>query len=159
MMFNLINFSTILEVIIRTFIVFFFTYILMRIRGKKQLMTLSIFDIIIIVSLGSALGDAMIYSEDVIPLYKSLTAITTAILLVWVIENITAKLPPKLFRLIEGEEDVLIRDGVVYEKILDKVNINKEELKSKLREKDVDDFKDVKLAILERDGSLTVKKK
>jgi len=44
--------------------IFLFTFIVMRSRGNKQLAQLNLFDIIIIIALGSAVGDVIIYYYD-----------------------------------------------------------------------------------------------
>ena len=132
--------NVILEVVLRTVIVFFFTFFMMRLRGNKQLMQMNIFDIIIIIALGSAVGDAMIYGGTVIPLVSSLTAIATLVILILVIENILAIAPSKLVKLIEGVEVVLIKDGVVDYDALKRVNVHEDELKSRLRSKNIHHF-------------------
>ncbi|MEJ2568666.1 MAG: DUF421 domain-containing protein, partial [candidate division WOR-3 bacterium] len=66
-----------LEVVVRTTIIFFVAFIVIRIRGTKQLAQLTLFDILIVIALGSAVGDVMIYPEGIVSLLRSTVAICT----------------------------------------------------------------------------------
>lgn len=158
-MFEWVGLDGIYMVVFRTVLVFFFTYMLMRLRGVKQLAQLNIFDVIIIIALGSAVGDAMIYSESVAPMIKSLTAIATLVILILIIENLLARAPTRVIKLVEGSEVVLIKDGVVDFEALHRVNLHEEELKSRLRTKNIRSYAQVKIAYLEPDGSISVVRK
>jgi len=92
----MIDLTSMYLVMIRTIIVFLFTFLMMRLRGKKQLAQLNVFDIIIIIALGSAVGDVMIYPDSIIPLANALVAIATIIVLVLILENLLAIAPTKV---------------------------------------------------------------
>ena len=55
--------SFLLEIAFRTFIMFILVLILLRLTGKRSIKQLSIFEIVMIIALGSAAGDPMIYKE------------------------------------------------------------------------------------------------
>lgn len=152
----LLMLDSMLEVFTRTLIIFFLTFALMRLRGNRQLAQLTIFDLIIIIGLGSAVGDAMIYTEEVVPLINSVTAIATLVFLVLIIENLLPILPVKMLRVLEGGEVVLIQDGVVDLMALRKTNLHEEELKSRLRQKNIHHYSQVRVARLEPDGTISV---
>lgn len=94
-MIKLISFENVLEVVIRTTIIFFVAFIIIRIRGKKQLAQLTLFDILIVIALGSAVGDVMIYSEEVVSLLRSITAICTLAILIQLVEFLACRAPKK----------------------------------------------------------------
>ncbi|MFA5406513.1 MAG: YetF domain-containing protein [Candidatus Nanoarchaeia archaeon] len=158
-MFEWIGWGGVLEVLFRTVTVFFFTFFLMRLRGHKQLTQLNVFDVLIIIALGSAVGDVMIYGDSVVPLTTALIAIATVIILVLIIENFIAIAPPKIIKLIEGKEEILIHKGKVDWDVLRKVNIHEEELKSMLRSKGIYDYRDASIVYLEPDGSISVRRR
>jgi len=54
-MIELVSFGSIIEVIVRITIIFFFAFIVIRIRGTKQLAQLTLFDVLIVIALGSAI--------------------------------------------------------------------------------------------------------
>ena len=155
----MIDWSSIFNVMVRTIIVFLFTFLMMRLRGKKQLAQLNIFDIIIIIALGSAVGDVMIYPEATIPLFNALTGIATIIILVLIVENLLAVAPTSVLKLIEGSHEIIVENGKVRFDTLRKVNIHEEELKSKLRAKGIHSYSQLKTAYLEPDGSISIIKK
>ncbi|HLE06310.1 MAG TPA: YetF domain-containing protein [Candidatus Nanoarchaeia archaeon] len=156
---ELVTFPEFGSIVIRTVSIFLFTFIVMRSRGNKQLAQLNLFDIIIIIALGSAVGDVIIYNENYAPLVKSMIGIATLILLVLFIENILAILPKSWIKVIEGKEEIIVKDGRVDYSALKKVNIHEEELKSKLRLKNIHSYKAIKRAYLEPDGSISIIRK
>ena len=68
------------EIILRTVIMFIVALAFLRLSGKKGIRQLSLFEIAIIISLGSAVGDPM-FSKDVAILPSILVVVT--ILLVY----------------------------------------------------------------------------
>jgi len=59
-----LNFTFALEIVIRTLIMFSMVLLIMRLSGKKGVRQLSLFEVAIIIALGSAAGDPM-FSRDV----------------------------------------------------------------------------------------------
>ena len=49
--------------LVRIIVIYVFTIIMLRIAGKRRIAHLSAFDILIIIALGSAVGDVMVYGE------------------------------------------------------------------------------------------------
>lgn len=154
-----IGLDTALSVVLRTILIFFFTFILMRLRGKRQLAQLTLFDLVIIISLGSAVGDVMIYSDSIAPMLNSMIAIATVIVLIMLLENIMVKGPKSLVTIMEGSASILIRDGKLDRNALRKVKLSEGELRSMLREKNIKYFSDVRVARMEPDGQLSVERK
>ncbi|HLO37914.1 MAG TPA: hypothetical protein VK173_05475, partial [Lacibacter sp.] len=57
------NWSFLPEVILRTIIMFIIIVVSLRILGKRGVKQLSIFELVVIISLGSAAGDPMLYKD------------------------------------------------------------------------------------------------
>lgn len=142
-------------VIIRTSFIFLYAFLLLRLLGKRQLAQLTIFDLLIIISLGSAVGDAMIYPETTTQLINSVVAIAVVVLIQLAIYVIIAR-NAKIGRLIEGRATLLVKDGRVLEENLIRENINTDELVTALRERGIFKLGQVKQAILESTGKLSV---
>lgn len=155
MVYSIPSLTELLTVIFRTFLIFTFTYIVIRLLGKKRLNQFSVFDLLIIISLGSAVGDVMIYKENFTQIIISLGAITTVGVLVRFYDEFIERFP-KLQTFFEGDPVIVIKDGVIIEKILYKENITKKQLVSHLREKGIFKVEDVKKAILEPDGRISI---
>jgi uncharacterized membrane protein YcaP (DUF421 family) len=158
-MIKLINFTQILEVIVRTTIIFLVAFIVIRIRGKKQLAQLTLFDILIVIALGSAVGDVMIYPEEVVSLLRSIIAICTLAVLIQVFEYLTCRAPKKISKIVYGESTVIIRNGRLIRKNFEKINLTEEQLRSMLREKNINYYSEAKIVRLEPDGELSVQRK
>ncbi|MEA1993100.1 MAG: DUF421 domain-containing protein [Euryarchaeota archaeon] len=158
-MIDLITFDTLFEVVIRTALISIFTFTIVRIRGYRQLAQFSLLDVIIVIALGSAVGDVMIYSEEVAPLLKSMAAIGTLVLMVIVIESLLFKAPHKIEEIVYGKALTLIKDGKLIEKNLDRTNITKDQLRSKLRERNIRYFSETRIVRLEPDGKISVERK
>lgn len=155
-MINIPGLNGILDVIFRTIGIFFFTYLIIRIRGNKQLSNLSLFDVLLVIALGSAMGDVMIYSEKEVSIIRAITAISTVVLMIFVIEFITARTSKKISRFLYGEPVVLVRNGRLIKKNLKDTNISKEQLKSLLRTHKIRYFSECSLVQLEPNGELSI---
>ncbi len=148
-----------MEVIVRTTIIFLVAFIVIRIRGRKQLAQLTLFDILIVIALGSAVGDVMIYSEEVVSLLRSIIAIGTLAILIHLVEFVACRAPKKITRIIYGDSTIIIKDGKLIKKNFIKTNLTEDQLRAKLREKNIQYYSEAKIVRLEPDGELSVKRK
>ena len=57
------NWNFIPEVMLRTFIMFVIVMVSLRLLGKRGVKQLSVFELVVIISLGSAAGDPMFYKD------------------------------------------------------------------------------------------------
>lgn len=62
----------------------------------------------------------------------------------------------KIKELIEDHPYILVKDGIVYPEVLKKVSISEDELEEAVHEHGIENVSDVKLAILEVDGNISV---
>ncbi|NYZ76318.1 DUF421 domain-containing protein [Candidatus Micrarchaeota archaeon] len=141
--------------LLRVLSIYVFTLVMLRLAGKRGLTRLSAFDILIIIALGSAVGDVMIYSESTVPILNSMLAI----FLVVAMQILLTKLMehnPLLGYLIEGRSTLIIFHGNVVKKNLEKEDLTLEELHVLLREKGVSSISEVREAYLESSGELSV---
>jgi uncharacterized membrane protein YcaP (DUF421 family) len=84
--------NLIISIIVRTIIVTFLILFIIRWLGNKGLGQLTTFELIILVGLGSAVGDPMIY-EDEISIPQAFTAIIIVVILFKVFDYLTMKAP------------------------------------------------------------------
>ncbi len=158
-MFSFPGFNELLNVIIRTLGIFFFTYVLVRIRGNKQLSNLSLLDVLLVIALGSAMGDVMIYSEKEVSFFRAITAISTVIIIIYIIEFITARASKKISRVLYGEPLILVKNGRLKKNNLEKANMSKDQLKSLLRTHNIRYFSQCNLVQLEPNGEISIVRK
>lgn len=145
-----------LTVVLRTLIIFIFAFLVIRIRGKRQLGQLSLFDTIVVIALGSAVGDVMIYPQEIVSLERSIVAITTLALFVFTLEFFISRAPKKVSDVIYGEEMVIVYDGQLVPENFKKTMLTEDQLLSRLREQGIRDYSSLKFARLEPDGDISV---
>jgi len=125
--------------------------IFLRISGKKGVKQLSIFEVAIIIGLGSAAGDPMSNKENAIvpALVVFVTILGFYRLITWF-----AMRNEKFERILEGEPTYIIEDG--------KFNLDtgdetyaKDEFFSELRQQSIEHLGQVRTAILEPNGNVS----
>jgi uncharacterized membrane protein YcaP (DUF421 family) len=158
-MIKLISSAETLEVVIRTTIIFLVAFIIIRIRGRKQLAQLTLFDILIVIALGSAVGDVMIYPEEVVSLLRSIIAICTIAVLIHVFEYLACRAPKKIAKMVYGDSAIIIKNGKLIKKNFAKTNLTEDQLRAKLREKNIQYYSEAKIVRLESDGEISVQRK
>lgn len=143
----------ILEIAFRTAFMYLFTVLMARMIGKRGMAQLTPFEFIIVIVLGSATGDPMLYPN--VPLIYGMAIVTTIVLM----EKIYAFFSQKygaIERFIESKPTLLISKGAIVKKNLEEVAYSKENLMMQLREHGIDDIGRVKEAYLEPSGSLSL---
>jgi uncharacterized membrane protein YcaP (DUF421 family) len=143
----------ILEIVIRTVIMFITIVIGLRILGKRGVKQLSIFELVVIIGLGSAAGDPMFYKE--VGLIFSIIVFMVIILLYTIVTYLIAK-NKKLEELIEGKAICLIDDGEFSIENFKKENLGSDEFFAELRLNGVSHLGQVEKAIEESSGEISV---
>ncbi len=151
-----IDIMLVFEIIFRTSFMFVYTIVNVRMMDKRSMGMLSPFEIIIIIALGSAVGDPMFYRN--IPLIHGMIVVSTIVLIQRVLAKITGK-SMVLGRFVNGRPVLIIKDGVLLKEQIKHENFTKGELYSILRLRGVRRISDVELAYLEPSGSISIIKK
>jgi len=145
--------SFLLEVLFRTAIMFTVLLVALRFTGKRGVKQLSIFEIVIIIALGSAAGDPMFY-EDV-GILPAICAFVVVIACYRLVTWLTGKY--KWFEeLLEGRTELLVENGVFSVLKFEKEEIAQDEFFSELRHKSVEHLGQVRYAFLEPSGNISV---
>lgn len=141
------------EVMLRTIIMTVMIVLALRVLGKRGVKQLSIFELVVIISFGSAAGDPMIYKEIGI-----LAAILVFIVIISVYRLIMYFIGKSktVENLMEGQPICLIRDGRFSIKNFKKELLGSQELFSELRLKGVSQLGQVETAIEEISGGISV---
>jgi uncharacterized membrane protein YcaP (DUF421 family) len=142
-----------LEIVLRTVIMYAYTLAIVRVLGKRGLGHLSPFELVIIVALGSSVGDPMFYAD--VPLLHGIIVITVVVGLQRVLQEITER-SPRLEEFLESKARRLVKGGVVDAHALEREDLSETELFSALREREVEHLGQVRLAYLEPSGVITV---
>lgn len=141
------------EFVVRGVVVYGFLVILLRLTGKRQIGQLSPFDLVLLLIISNAVQNSMNAGDN--SLIGGLISAASLVAINYVLGLITFK-SAKLEAIIEGRPQVLIHNGQVFEDIMLDAKLTKQELDSTLRQLGYFNLKDVKLAILENNGKVTV---
>lgn len=145
--------NPILDIIIRSAAVYFFMMIALRLTGKKQLSQLNTTDVILILLISNAVQNAMVGNNT--SLEGGIIAASVLFIINYILRKLMFKYK-KLSAFLQEKPEILIHDGNLDFKILSKLNITSEELREAMREHGVEYFKEVKLAMLEIDGNISI---
>ncbi len=142
-----------LEVIFRTTFMFIVIMAVLRLSGKRGVRQLSIFELAIILSLGSAAGDPMFYND--VAMVPTVLVCATAIGLYRLITWLMTK-SERFEHLLEGKPVYIVEDSIMTIKDDIKDGLSKDEFFAELRDKGVEHLGQVRAAILETNGSMSV---
>ena len=141
------------EFIVRGLVVYVFLIALLRLTGKRQIGQLSPFDLVLLLILSNAVQNSMNAGDN--SLIGGLILATTLVVINYIVGLITFK-SKKLEAIIEGRPQVLIHEGKLFEDVMNEAKLTPGELDSTLRQAGYFHLKDVKLAVLENNGRITV---
>lgn len=146
-------YSFLFEILFRSVTMFMVLLFVLRLSGKRGIKQLSIFELAIIIGLGSAAGDPMFYHE--VGLLPAIAVFIIVITLYKIITYIAGRVE-KVQEFIEGKPIKLLEEGVLVFKNFKKESLAYDELFTELRLKNVDQLGQVREAFLETSGELSV---
>lgn len=127
--------------------------IALRIFGKKELSQLNTADVILILLISNSVQNAMVGTDTT--LWGGLAAASVLFIINFTLKKLMYKYK-KFSDFMQEKPEILIHNGVLDFKSLSKLNITNDELKEAMREHGVEYFADVKLAMLEIDGNISI---
>lgn len=142
-----------LEVVIRTVIMFLVIIIGLRFLGKRGVKQLSVFELVVIIGLGSAAGDPMFYKE--VGILSSVIVFVVIIALYAVLTYFLGK-SKKFENLLEGKPVCLIKDGVFSIESFKKENLGSDEFFAELRLRGASHLGQIETVIEETSGEVSV---
>ncbi|SNS06083.1 Uncharacterized membrane protein YcaP, DUF421 family [Anaerovirgula multivorans] len=142
-----------IEILLRSFGLFFLTFLFIRVMGKKHLAKLTAFQFVNYTVIG--IIAALISVKVVNSVRLGVVALVVWILLPVVFEFLAIK-SKVIHDFIYGRETVLIKKGKVMEENLKLAKLTGEELIRELRSKNAFSLADVEFAVLETTGEINV---
>lgn len=142
-----------IQVLLRTIVGYFLLMLMLKIMGKREIGQLSLFDLIILLSI----ADIMIIGIENYNINYWLVLLP--ILLLTLLQKIIAFIilkSTKLRKIFDGQESVIIFRGQVNIREMKKLCYNFDDLLAQLRQKDIRSIEEVEYAILENGGKLSV---
>jgi uncharacterized membrane protein YcaP (DUF421 family) len=142
-----------LQVALRTLLIYAFALALVRIGSKRFLAEATAFDVIVGIMLGSVMSRAINGSAPFLP---TLAAGAVLVGVHWLLGLLSSRIH-WFGPLIKGNPILLIQDGKIQEAGMRKAGLSRNDLKQALRlQAQHDDPSKVKLAYMERNGSISV---
>ncbi|WP_210364719.1 DUF421 domain-containing protein [Bacillus sp. REN3] len=128
--------------------------IVTRVLGKKEMSQITPFDFVYALILGG-LVEENLFKKKPASIWEMLFGIAVWAVLIYIVEKVTQKFD-KMRPILKGREQSLIEDGEIQLDNLDKAELEMDQLRALLRQKGVFSLNQVKHAILETSGTISV---
>ena len=142
-----------MDLVIRAAAVFCFVFFITRVVGKRELSTLEPFDLILLVVIGDLVQQGVTQSDDSVT--GAITVISTMAVLTVVLSYVNFRFR-RLRPMLEGEPVVLVEDGSVIDRNMRRERITREELEAEGRLQQVAGIEDMRWAMLETAGQISI---
>jgi uncharacterized membrane protein YcaP (DUF421 family) len=145
--------AVLLTIALRTSVVYLALLLGLRLTGTRQLGQMSAFDLVLLLIISNAVQNAMVGPDTT--LAGGLVA--AGVLIAWhaVIDRVRRR-SRGVARWLSGEGVMLVNHGAVLEEHARRAGISRDDLLQALREHGVSSVTDVRLAVLEPDGAISV---
>ena len=141
-----------MDIAIRSVVIFFFIFLLMRIVGRRELSSLEPFDLILLVVLGDSVQQAV--TQDDYSVTGAFIVVSTIALLQVFMSYLNFRVP-RLRPIIDGEPIVIVQDGKVIEGNARRERLTLEDIAEAARMQQIASLEDVQWAVLETSGEMT----
>jgi uncharacterized membrane protein YcaP (DUF421 family) len=142
----------ILEKILRPIFVYAFLVISLRLSGKRELVQLNPFDLVVLLTLSNTVQNAIIGDDNSVT--GGIIGATSLLVVNYLVVRFLYK-HRSLDQLVEGRADVLIEDGKVKTQHLKKELITVAQLEAAARKQGFDSLSEVQQCVLEPGGTIS----
>lgn len=139
--------------LIRTVLIYVILIIAMRLMGKRQIGELEISDLVTTLLISEIAS--LPITDAAIPVSHAVVPIVTLLTFEVVSSALLARFP-RMKNLLSARPATLIRDGTLCEKEMKQARLSADELISELRQQGITDLAEVRYAILEQNGKISV---
>ena len=142
-----------MDIVFRAAFVFFFILFLTRIVGRRELSSMEPFDLILLIVIGDLVQQGVTQND---------MSVTGAVLAVGTMGALTMLVSWAGWRwrilrpVLEGEPIIVVEDGEPIKRNLDRNRITVDEVEAAAREQQVDRLDDVRWAVLETSGRISI---
>lgn len=145
--------TPLLLVVVRTTVVYLVLVFGLRVMGKREVGQFTPFDLVLILLIANAVQNGMVGPDNT--LVGALVSAVTLLLL----NRFVGRLVDRnlaLRRYVLGQPTLLVHDGEIQRENLKREDVTDEELVASIREHGFEGVDDVRLAVLEVDGTISV---
>ena len=147
------NTTPLAQVALRVAILYLLLIVMVRITGKREVGQLAPLDLLAMLLLAETVSPGLTGQDTSVT--ASLAAAATLLLLTKAVGRLTRS-SHRLERWIDGVPVVVARNGRPIEESLRREGITHQELESAVRKNNVEDLSQVRLAVVEPDGTISV---
>jgi uncharacterized membrane protein YcaP (DUF421 family) len=143
-----------MDLFFRAFFLFFFIFFLTRVVGKRELSSMEPFDLILLIVLGDAVQQGL--TQDDYSVTGAMIVISVIALLQVFVSWLGFRFDKRLGPILEGEPLILVHEGDVLEKNLNRERITVDEVAEAGRQQNIASLDEIRFAVLETDGQITI---
>lgn len=141
-----------LQIVLRTGVIYLVVLIGVRLSGKREVGQMTPFDLTLLLLISNSVQNAMTGPDT--SLAGGVVAASTLLVLNYLVGSFSGS-SRGFRRVVEGQPSLLVHDGKPIESHMEKEHVSMDELQRALREHGIAECKDVALAVLEVDGSIS----
>jgi len=141
-----------LEIALRTAVIYVVVLAGVRLSGKREVGQMTPFDLTLLLLISNAVQNAMTGPDN--SLLGGVVAAATLLLLNYLVAELSGG-NRRFRKFVQGQPSLLVHDGQVIDSHMAKEHVSMDELQRALREHGISSPKDVALAVLEVDGSIS----
>jgi uncharacterized membrane protein YcaP (DUF421 family) len=145
-----------MDLVLRAVVVFAFVLVLTRVIGKRELGSLQPFDLILLIVLGDALQQGL--TQDDYSLTGAILVVGTIAVLQVAVSWLNYRFP-RVRPILEGEPIIVVQDGEVIQRNLERERLTVEEIAEEARRQQIAHLSEVRFAVLETGGTISFIKK
>ena len=142
-----------MDTVIRVVIIYLFIVVALRVVGKREFSQLSPLELVTLLIIPELVSQALTHEDN--SLLNALVGSATLIVLVYLSSLLQFYFKP-IERAINGQPSVLVRRGKYVEKAMIQERIPPEEIFNAMRNSGIDRLSQVRWAILEPDGKISI---
>lgn len=146
-------FTFLLEVVLRTIIMFAIILTALRASGKRGIKQLSVFELVLIIGLGSAAGDPMFYDD--VGILPAFVVFLVVISLYMTVTRLSDRFV-KVEKVLEGEPLYVIRDGKLLIDAFKNSGLSQDEFFAALRLSHIEHLGQVRTVLIETSGEFSI---
>jgi len=141
-----------LDITLRTAVIYIVVLAGVRLSGKREVGQMTPFDLTLLLLISNAVQNAMTGPDT--SLMGGVVAASTLLILNYLVAEVSGG-NRRFRKFIQGQPSLLVHDGEVISSHMAKEHVSMDELNRAMREHGIAHCKDVALAVLEVDGSIS----
>ena len=145
----------VLEVVIRTGVIYLFVLVGVRLSGKREVGQMTPFDLTLLLLLSNAVQNAMVGPDN--SLLGGIIAAATLLALNFLVAELSG-VNRRFRKFVQGSPTLLVHNGQLIPAHMARERVTFDEVERSMREHGISCIQEISLAVLEVDGSISILK-